>query len=85
MGLVYVIGIWILRIFSPDLMIGFWKCSGRVTFAFHFSIPKSKIPTSKNDNSYRTTLRKSGILFGLAVGGPLNGKCFNINMTTRNS
>jgi hypothetical protein len=22
---------------------------------------------------------------GLAVGGPLNGKCFNINMTTRNS
>jgi hypothetical protein len=36
MGLVYVIGIWILRIFSPDFMIGFWKCSGRVTLAFHF-------------------------------------------------
>ena len=40
MGHVYAIGICILRISSPDFMIGFWKCSGRVTFAFHFSIPE---------------------------------------------
>ena len=36
MGLVYVIGIWILRIFSPDIMIGFWKCSGRRDTCFPF-------------------------------------------------
>ena len=49
-SLVYVIGIWILRIFSPDFSIGFWKCSGRrfwkcsgrVTLAFH--IPNTRNP-----------------------------------------